>query len=78
VPIDRNLPLSHAFGPEELALMKQAFDEVWSAHANRILSGHQAVRDEIAAAIIGQASLGEPDVSALVAAGKKVVGKLPA
>ena len=75
MPIDRNLPSSHAFGPEELALMKQAFDEVCSAHADRIVSGHQAVRDVIAAAIIKEAKKGEHDLSALVAAGKNVVGK---
>ena len=53
MPIDRNLADQQSFTPDELALMKQAFEEVWTAHSSNVVSGHhQAARDVVAAAIV--------------------------
>ena len=74
MPIDRNLPAQSDFGPDELALMKEAFEAVWTSRAGNILSGHQAARDAIAKAIIKAASEGERDLAALIDAGSKALG----
>ena len=75
MPLDRNLTSQQPLGPDELALMKRAFDEVWTAYASRIISGHQDARDVLAMAITQEAMKGERNLSALVEVGKKVIAK---
>ena len=74
MPIDRNLPPQQAFTPDQLALMKQAFEEVWTVYSGSIVAGQQDARDVIAVAIIKEATKGESNLSALVEAGKKALG----
>ena len=74
MPIDRNLPAQSDFGPDELALMKEAFEAVWMSFAWKILTRQQQTRDAIAVAIIKAASEGERDLEALIEAGKKALG----
>ena len=74
MPIDRNLPAQSDFGPDELALMKEAFEEVWLSCAWKILTRQQQTRDAIAVAIIKAASEGGRDLAALIDAGKKALG----
>ena len=74
MPIDRNLPAQSTFGPDELALMKEAFEEVWASCAWKIPTRHQEARDAIAVAIITAVSQGERELAALVGTGKKALG----
>lgn len=74
MPIDRNLPAQTDFGPDELVVMKEAFEEVWLSCAWKILTRQQQTRDAIAVAIIKAASEDERDQAALVVAGKKALG----
>jgi hypothetical protein len=74
MPIDRKVQSGAAFGPEEVVLMKQAFEEVWTTHAGNIVQGHQNARDAIAVAIIKEATRGERNLAALVEAGKRALG----
>jgi hypothetical protein len=68
-----NLPAQSNFGPDELARMKEAFEEVWMSCAWKILTRHQQTRDAIASAIIKAASEGERDLAALIDAGTKAL-----
>lgn len=69
MPIQSNLG-HHAFRPEQIDRMKQAFDQAWSEIAPSSPVSPKSARDAIALGVIRRAAAGVEDAEALVEAGR--------